>query len=345
MQLTVYFAPACALALETVFGSEIPIRYYEDSSIYLKCIFNVADVSLQLDCLRPWLASLPDPVPIRSDLEQAVDILNQLGPALQNVADNLSILVSKNDSGNWVGTLPTLIAAEPELQQLSSQAAAFSAAAAAVPVLIPNNTAMRAARDALNTLMNSPNYASKLSTLDATGIALTDTQTAVIGGDDAMIASLQLADDLFTGPAVNLNATLAVLTDMYIEARPCMLSLRSRTDLINNTVMLLPQSLDNSLTILNTTQGKLDGVLDVEGGVEGTTSQRLSQALMDAEDQMARAREVGVKLTNARNQLDGNAQFQLNTLVNSLGTVRNLMANAERKFRLILLLEPNSSAI
>lgn len=296
-------------------------------------ISSFTDVSSQLDCLSPWLTSLPDPVPIRSDLEQAVDIISQLGPALQTVSENLAVLVYRDEAGNWAGTLPSLIAAEPQLQELASQAAAFSAAAAAVPILTPNYGAMQSARNTLDTLMNSPPYASKLAALDATGDALTNTQTAVIGADDAMISSLTLANDLFSGPAITLNATLAVVTDSYIAARPCMVSLRSRTELINATVLQLPGSLQSSLDILYTTQGKLDGVLDVEGGADGmTTSQSLSLALADAEEQLTEAQDVAARLSGARQQLDGNSQFQLSTLVSSLQTVRDIMASAEGKY-------------
>ncbi|KAG7674442.1 hypothetical protein Ndes2437A_g00722 [Nannochloris sp. 'desiccata'] len=295
---------------------------------------NVTDVTTQLECLRPWLQFLPDPIPIQSAVESALSMLDTLAPLLETVSQSLSTLASQNPSapsGEWVGTLPTLLESQLLLEDLLTQINNFSAAANSLDPSTEIPGTMLAARDALDALLNSPSFGSKMGTMSSTVTALEATQEAVINADEAMSDALTLVQDVLDGPAASLYITLDALTETYSQARPCMLALQARTQEINQTVMLLPEWLEDNVAMLQDTQTRLDGILQVESvdqdGSGLTTAQRLDQALTEAEQQVATAQDVATQLSDARQQITGNGDFAV--LVSSLEALGTTMAASE----------------
>ncbi|KAL4518618.1 hypothetical protein Ndes2437B_g00709 [Nannochloris sp. 'desiccata'] len=164
---------------------------------------NVTDVTTQLECLRPWLQFLPDPIPIQSAVESALSMLDTLAPLLETVSQSLSTLASQNPSapsGEWVGTLPTLLESQLLLEDLLTQINNFSAAANSLDPSTEIPGTMLAARDALDALLNSPSFGSKMGTMSSTVTALEATQEAVINADEAMSDALTLVQDVFRRP-------------------------------------------------------------------------------------------------------------------------------------------------
>jgi len=289
------------------------------------------DVTTQLNCLRPWIQVLPDPVSIQSDIENALSMLDALDLLLINVSQSISSLVSQNSSGEWVGPLPTLLESELLLDDLLMQLNNFSTAANSLDPSTEIPGTMLAARDALDALLNSPSFSSKMETINTTVAALEATQEAVINADESMSNALALVQNILNGPAASLNFTLDALTGTYTQARPCMAALHARTQEINQTVMLLPVWLEENMAMLNDTQTRLDGILQVEsvdqGGLELTTSQLLNQALIEAEQQVAIAQDAAIQLNDARQGIAGNGNFSV--LVSSLEAIGTTMTASE----------------
>jgi hypothetical protein len=294
-------------------------------------------VTTQLECLRPWLQALPNPAPIRSDVESAISMLNTLTPLLETVSESLSTLARQDPlSGEWVGTLPTLLESQTALEAFLTQIKNFSTAANSLSPTTQIPGTVEAARDALDALLNSPLFATKMATIATTVTALQSTQDAVINADNAMGDALVIVQDIVDGPAASLNTTLGALTTTYTTARPCMLALQARTQTINQTVMLLPPWLEENMSMLEDTQTRLDGMLQVESVDQGalTTSQRLDQALTSAEQQLATAQDVGTELSDARQALTASGDFAV--LVSSLQAIGNTMAASETPLTTLL---------
>jgi len=289
-------------------------------------------VTTQLECLRPWLQVLPDPVPIRSDVETTLSMLDTLTPLLETVSQSISSLASQNPSalsGEWDGTLPTLLESQELLDDLLTQINNFSAAANSLDPSTEIPGTMLAARDALDALLNSPSFDSKVETIDTTVVALDATQEAVINADEAMSNAITLVQDILNGPAASLYIALDALTGTYTEARPCMLALQARTQEINQTAMLLPEWLEENMTLLNDTQTRLDGMLQVESVDQDglTTSQRLDQALTEAEQQVAIAQDAATQLSDARQGITESGDFAV--LVSTLEDIGTTIAASE----------------
>jgi hypothetical protein len=294
-------------------------------------------VTTQLECLRPWLQALPNPVPIRSDVESAMSMLDTLVPLLETVSQSLATLATQTLlSSEWTGALPTLLEAETELQAFLTQIKNYVTAANSLDPNAEIGGTVLAAQTALDLLHNSPEFASKLQAVATTVAALESTQTAVINADEAMNDALTLVGDLLDGPAASLNTTLGSISLTYTTAKPCMVALQARTQTINETVMLLPEWLEENMLILNDTQNGLDGMLQVENVDQGalTTAQRLDQALTDAEQQLATAQDIGTQLSNARLDLIASGDFAL--LVSSLEVIATTIAASETPLNTLL---------
>ena len=149
-----------------------------------------------------------------------------------------------------------------------------------------------------------------------------------------MNATIILANDLLDGPAESLSTTLEIFTYGYTAVRPCMTALNARTRTISETVMLLPDALQQNMVILNATQSKLDAVLQIDSAGGGPNmSQRLNQVLNDAAGQMQATEQAALQVSDARQQLTGTVQFDV--LVASLNAVRGSMANAQGDSRFL----------
>jgi hypothetical protein len=294
-----------------------------------------ADITLSLECLRPWLETLPDPDPLRSDLEGADALALTLAPLLSAVAGNVTQLLAPAQGGGFTGDVASLLDAEPRLQQLRAQQAAFAAAAGpgTLNLTAASPAAMLAARDALAAAMSAPPWDEKLAAVNATANSMEAIKATVAAASADLAAALAAAAALLSGPAAALNATLAEQSAAYASARPCVLALRARVAHVSAAVFALPPSLAAPVELLNSTQHRLDEVLGLEadGGAAGnqTTSAALAAALAQADASLATAQGLAAQLAAADAQLSGNATLNIDTLVTLFRAYGTGMASSQ----------------
>lgn len=267
------------------------------------------DVTANLECLRPWLSGLPDPAPLLTSLEETAALSAQLVLALEAVAGNLSILAQPPPGGGDVapGALLSLLDAQPVLEELQAQQAAFAAAAASsrLNASVISVAAMTAARDALSELMTNPAMSEKLAAIDTTADAAEAVKAAVNDAEAALTQALTYFDSLLNGPAAALEAELTAQTNAYLAVRPCMVALFVRVQHINGSVLVLPQDLEGYLSAVDGIRSKLDAALGVGADAGDTSAARLTASLDQAAVALEEAGAMAEQLADAKDQLAG----------------------------------------
>lgn len=94
---------------------------------------NSTAITIDLQCINPWLTNLPPPSTIETPLNNSLTAITALRPDINATADYLDILASQLPNGTYVGALPDVIAVQPAGEGLVPKLVAFYTSAASLP--------------------------------------------------------------------------------------------------------------------------------------------------------------------------------------------------------------------
>jgi len=218
-------------------------------------------VAANLQCLAPWLDSLPDPADIGSSLQSLRGSVDSVvAPQLANLSTALTgltgALAPAPSPGTYTAAVQTIADAKALLVDapdgLIPEGQAFAAAAEALDPAVEDPAGLAAARAALSALLTSPQpLAGKLAGMAALRGALGVLQSA--GTSDsyvpdalaALSALRQVARD-----AADLASALRGVQANYTAVAPCMAALLQRAERVNSTVLVLPPAVAASVELL-----------------------------------------------------------------------------------------------
>ncbi|KAL4435639.1 hypothetical protein ABPG77_002602 [Micractinium sp. CCAP 211/92] len=233
---------------------------------------NATDLGLNLQCISPWLDSLPDPGQLSDDIQAArASVDSVLNPALSTLGSALgglaAALAPAPSQGVYASALQTiaggqaLLAASPS--GLLPQAQAFSAAAQALDPSTDDPAALSAARATLFALLATQQPLSdKLAALGDLAGALQTLQAA--GTTDSYIPDAVAALTAVRGVALSVDAiaaTLRALQGNYSAAAPCIRALLGRAQHVNTSVLLLPPEIDRPAALLADAQASMSALM------------------------------------------------------------------------------------
>ncbi|KAL4425271.1 hypothetical protein ABPG75_009287 [Micractinium tetrahymenae] len=234
---------------------------------------NATDLGLNLQCIVPWLDSLPNPAQLGADIQSArASVDSVLTPALSALSSALGSLAGAlapaPSPGAYTAALQTIAGAQALLTDspigLLPQAQAFAAAAQALEPSTEDPAALAAARSALSALLAAPQPLSdKLAALGDLAGALQTLQAA--GTTDSYIPDAVAALTGIRGVALNVSAISAALRALqgnYTAAAPCVAALLGRAQHVNASVLVLPPEIDRPAALLADAQASLSGLMN-----------------------------------------------------------------------------------
>ncbi|GAB4818213.1 hypothetical protein N2152v2_005259 [Parachlorella kessleri] len=229
---------------------------------------NETDIVASLQGIRPWLASLPDPAGIKSTLlgiQAALD--SQLTPALAGLQMALGGLIASLPS--YAGALQNVVDGEAFLGTVMQQADDFHTAAYALPASQPappaDANAVAAASTALDAFVGDID--SKIAQMTQMRAALVTLQTALLTDRfversyDALTTIQAVSTQLLGTTVPGITSLLHNVQAQYDVAAPHLGALLVRARHINNTVLVLPDDLQDIVSLLRETQASLDDIM------------------------------------------------------------------------------------
>jgi hypothetical protein len=296
---------------------------------------NVTDVTADLECMRPWLNQLPDPVGLQTEVLNISNLVGALSPLLNETTTEMVKLD---------GLLQALLQSELQLQTIVLHERAFANAAATVTIPSETPGTVSNASAALSDILG--HYETNIGTFDTLITNLQGASTMVSSADTSIAQSIAMASELISGPAAALNGTLSTQTAAYQGVRPCIMYLLDRSQVINATVVQLPDSLSANLRQINGTKSSLDTVLfqpishgQLLGNVSDlnlsseTAADLLNTTISAANRQLTLSQSFEASLSAARQAF---VQSPISALVSQLNGTRSLMIDAQGKLWLFI---------
>lgn len=253
-----------------------------------------ADIDARMACLEPWLDSLPNPTTLSNDIHGVQTALTgSVQPTLTDLSSQLAgVAPLVTAGGDYAQTLQSLASASSLLDSpqddtgLVQQLGAFIAAANALPQA-ESTSAATAVKAALDALLNTGpggapmTFAAKVAAVNSAATAVgaglqrirTNPYVLPIQTD---ITSLQAtAGSLLNVTLPALSQQLASVQAGYAAARPCIVALLARVQLINSSVVVLPKDMERMVGELETAQQTLDALMPTNstGGLAALATQ------------------------------------------------------------------------
>jgi hypothetical protein len=323
-----YIQHVLGVGQATISDAEIISSALADVQTIISHDINATDVTADLECMRPWLDQLPDPVGLQTAVVNISKLVGTLSPLLNKTTTEMV---------NLDGLLQALLQSELQLQTIVLQERAFANAAATVTIPSETPGTVSNASAALSTLLG--HYGTNIGTFDTLIANLQGASTMVSSAGTSVAQSIALATELISGPVATLNGTLSTQTTAYQGVRPCITSLLDRSQVINATVVQLPDSLSANLRQINGTKSTLDTLLiqpishgQLLNNVSGlnsssvTAAELLNTTISAANQQLTLSQSFETSLSAAQQAF---VQSPISTLISQLNATRSLMIDVQ----------------
>ena len=291
-----------------------------------------------LQCMKPWLATVPDPSSIQEDVMEVLSITaDRVLPPIRVLAYGLASFERKLQRSQLLDRIANLLNSKDTLLSLIMKARNFESIAVTLPV-IGGTQHMPGVITAFQEFYGNPPWEDKVQSLTDIVITLQQLKAALTPLDDVQLAVDALEDVL---PALEiildtLSTTLLPdaaddILDTYKLIQPCLSLLISKASYIDEYIVGLPKDLKEQIEYLAKIQQLIDDIISgplvtVKEFIDLPGDSAIATTLL--EEAQKALHESGPEIVDAAQQALDLLQ-SLEGLISMVQGIRNVLRDSE----------------